>query len=65
MCEATAYIMDKDGKEELLLADVDLIEPQDDGSMRLVSIYGEQKTINAKIKSMSLVNHRVVFAPGA
>ena len=65
MCEATAYIMDKEGKEELLLADVDLIEPQDDGSMRLVSIYGEQKTVNARIKSMSLVNHRVVFAPSA
>ena len=65
MCEATAYIMDKEGKEELLLADVDLIEPQEDGSMRLVSIYGEQKTVNARIKSMSLVNHRVVFAPAA
>lgn len=62
MCEANAYIVNQDGKEDLLLADVDLIEPQDDGKIRLISIYGEQKVLDAKIKSMSLVNHRVVLA---
>ncbi|MBI4798191.1 MAG: CooT family nickel-binding protein [Desulfarculus sp.] len=63
MCEATAYII-KNGQEELLLADVDVIEPQEDGLVRLVSIYGEQKVLKASIKSMSLVNHRVVLAQG-
>ena len=63
MCEATAYIV-KNGSEELLLADVDVIEPQADGMVRLVSIYGEQKVLKAQIKSMSLVNHRVVLAQG-
>ena len=63
MCEATAYIVDKDGKEALLLADVDVIEPQEGGQMRLVSIYGEQKVLKAAIKSMSLVNHKVVLVP--
>ncbi len=62
MCEATAYLLKKSGQEELLLADVDLIEPQDGGQVRLVSIYGEQKVLRAQIKSMSLVNHRVVLA---
>jgi predicted RNA-binding protein len=62
MCEANAYYLDKEGKEELVLADVDLIEPQEDGQIRLVSIYGEQKLVKADIKSMSLVNHRVVLA---
>ncbi|MBU1274685.1 MAG: CooT family nickel-binding protein [Proteobacteria bacterium] len=62
MCEATAYLLNKSGQEELYLADVDLIEPQDDGKLRLVSIYGEQKTLAGRIKSMSLVNHRVVLA---
>ncbi len=62
MCEATAYIVDKDGREEVLLADVDLIEPEEGGKIRLVSIYGEQKVVEAELKSMSLVNHRVVFA---
>jgi predicted RNA-binding protein len=62
MCEANAYLVNREGKEDLLLADVDLIEPQSDGKIRLVSIYGEQKVLKAKIKSMSLVNHRVVLA---
>ena len=62
MCEATAYVLDNDGKEQVLLADVDVIEPEDGGQVRLVSIYGEQKIISGHIKSMSLVNHRVVFA---
>jgi predicted RNA-binding protein len=62
MCEATAYLLRKNGDEELLLSDVDLIEPQDGGQMRLVSIYGEQKVLKASIKSMSLVNHRVVLS---
>jgi predicted RNA-binding protein len=62
MCEATAYLLNKNGDEELLLADVDLIEPQEGGRMRLVSIYGEQKVLKASIKSMSLVNHRVVLS---
>ncbi|MCB2228394.1 MAG: CooT family nickel-binding protein [Desulfarculaceae bacterium] len=62
MCEATAYILNNAGEEELYLSDVDLIEPTDDGKLRLVSIYGEQKTLAGRIKSMSLVNHRVVLA---
>jgi predicted RNA-binding protein len=62
MCEATAYLVRKNGEEELLLADVDLIEPLDGGQMRLVSIYGEQKMLKASIKSMSLVTHRVVLS---
>ncbi|MCA1989282.1 MAG: CooT family nickel-binding protein [Desulfarculus sp.] len=62
MCEATAYILNKEGQEQLLLADVDVIEPQGDGTTRLVSIYGEQKVLKARIKSMSLVNHKVVLA---
>jgi predicted RNA-binding protein len=62
MCEATAYLVNPSGEEELLLADVDVIEPEE-GKIRLVSIYGEQKVVEADIKSMSLVNHRVVLAP--
>lgn len=62
MCEATAYILKKSGEEELLLADVDVIEPDQEGQVRLVSIYGEQKVLKARIKSMSLVNHKVVLA---
>ncbi len=59
MCEAAAYIL-KDGKEELLLQDVDLIEP-DGENLRLVSIFGEQKVIKATIQSLNLVNHKVIL----
>ncbi|MHB8068649.1 MAG: CooT family nickel-binding protein [Desulfobaccales bacterium] len=59
MCEAAAYIL-KDGKEELLLQDVDLIEPDGD-NLRLVSIFGEQKIIKASIQSLNLVDHKVLL----
>ncbi len=48
MCEANTYIS-KDGQEELLLEAVDVIEPIEEGEYRLISIYGEQKTIKGKI----------------
>jgi len=60
MCEASAYIL-KNGQEELLLSDVDIIEPEDDGGLRLVNIFGEQKVIKAAIHSLNLVNHKVIL----
>ncbi len=60
MCEANAY-MDKDGREELILESVDLVEPQEDGGFLLVDIFGRQKTVKARLKRMNLVNHRIVF----
>ncbi len=59
MCEAAAYIL-KDGKEELFLQEVDVIEPDGD-NLRLVNIFGEQKIIKAAIHSLNLVNHKVVL----
>ena len=59
MCEAAAYVL-KDGKEELLMSEVDLIEPDGD-VLRIVNIFGEQKTIKAQIKSLNLVNHKVIL----
>lgn len=60
MCEANAYI-EKDGREELVLESVDLVEPQEDGRFLLVDIFGQQKTVKGRLKSMNLVNHRIVF----
>lgn len=60
MCEANAYF-DNDGIEETILEAVDVIEPEEDGSYRLVSIFGEQKTVSGKIKYLNLVNHKIVF----
>jgi predicted RNA-binding protein len=59
MCEAAAYIL-KNGREELVLSDVDVIEP-DGERLRLVNIFGEQKTLRASILSLNLVNHKVIL----
>jgi predicted RNA-binding protein len=59
MCEASAYVL-KNGQEELLLSDVDIIEPDGDG-LRLVNIFGEQKVVKADIQRLNLVNHRIIL----
>ncbi|MBU2547352.1 MAG: CooT family nickel-binding protein [Proteobacteria bacterium] len=60
MCEAAAYL-NKDGRDELILEAVDVIEPENGDAYRLVSIFGEQRIVKARIKSINLVNHRIVF----
>jgi len=61
MCEANAYII-KDGQEELFLESVDIIEPDEaSASYRLVTIYGDQKTLKGRIRYMNLVNHKILF----
>jgi predicted RNA-binding protein len=62
MCEANAYWF-ANGEENLILESVDVIEPQPDGGFLLVDIFGQQKTLKAKLKLMNLVNHRIVFEP--
>jgi predicted RNA-binding protein len=60
MCEANAFFF-KNGDEELILESVDLVEPEEQDKFRLVSIFGEQKIIKAKLKSMNLVGHKILF----
>jgi predicted RNA-binding protein len=60
MCEANAFIL-RNGEEKLLLESVDLVEPEEEGQIRLVNIFGEQKIIKGKLKSMNLVNHKILF----
>ncbi len=60
MCEANAYYY-KNGKEELVLESVDIIEPEEKSGFRLVSIFGDQKFIKGRLKTMNLVNHKIVF----
>jgi predicted RNA-binding protein len=59
MCEATAYLL-RNGQEELILKDVDVIEPDGD-NVRIVSIFGEQKVLKAEIHSLNLINHKVLL----
>ena len=59
MCEASAYLM-KEGQEELLLESVDTLENQGD-EISMVNIFGEQKRIKARIRSLSLVDHKIIL----
>ncbi|MDY6830652.1 MAG: CooT family nickel-binding protein [Thermodesulfobacteriota bacterium] len=58
MCEANAYIVDETGENTLVMEAVDLVEPEEDG-IKLISIFGEQKFLKAKIHSLSLVDHKI------
>ena len=60
MCEANAYVS-HNGKDELILESVNLIEPQVDGGFLLVDIFGNQKIIRARLKRMNLVDHKIIF----
>ena len=59
MCEANAYLL-KQGKEELVLEDVSILRPEEDG-LYLQNIFGEQKRVRARIKELSLVDHRIIL----
>jgi predicted RNA-binding protein len=61
MCEATAYFL-KDGKEEKLLECVDQFE-SGDGEIRLINIFGEEKRVRARIKRLSLLEHKIILEP--
>jgi predicted RNA-binding protein len=57
MCEANAYLIGED-EPTLIMEAVDTVEPEEDG-IKLVSIFGDQKFIKARIHSLSLVDHKV------
>ena len=57
MCEANAYLV-KGEEKELIMEAVDTVEPEDDG-LRLISIFGDQKFIKARIHSLALVDHHI------
>ena len=61
MCESSAYVL-KDGKEELVLEGVDLLENKK-GEIILINMFGEQKTVKAKVKALSLVDHKIILEP--
>ncbi len=57
MCEANAYLIEGDQKN-LIMEAVDTVEPEENG-IRLISIFGDQKFLKAKIESLSLVDHKI------
>ena len=68
MCESNIYVVapgESDAEGELFLEAVDKLLPEEDGSWRVTSIFGEQKILNGHIRSMHLVDHRIIFERSA
>ena len=59
MCEANAYILEN-GKEQLVLESVDILRLEGDG-VYMLSAFGEQKTVSARIKEIRLMDHKIIL----
>ena len=59
MCEANAFLVEGENNE-LIMEAVDTIEPQD-GGIKLMNIFGDQKVLKAHIHSLSLVDHKILL----
>ncbi len=59
MCEASVFCV-KDKKEELVLADVEVLRPEGE-FIFLKNIFGEQKRVKGRIREMNLVEHRILL----
>lgn len=57
MCEANAYMLIEE-RESLIMEAVDLVQPEE-GGIRLISIFGDQKFIKGHIHALSLVDHKI------
>jgi predicted RNA-binding protein len=61
MCEAHAFIL-KEGKEEKVLENVDLVELEGD-EVRLTNIFGEQKSLQARLRLYDNNERKILFEP--
>jgi len=61
MCESTAYVL-KDGKEEVILENVDFLE-NGEKQVKLVDLFGEEKVVKARLKTLSLLDHKIILEP--
>ena len=60
MCEAAAYIV-KGDTEELVMEEVAHIRPVGD-KLELVTIMGETKIVDAKIKEINMLRHKIILS---
>ena len=61
MCEAHAFMI-KDGIEEKIMESVDVVELEGN-EVKLVNIFGEQKTLKAMLKLYNNSEGKIVFEP--
>jgi predicted RNA-binding protein len=61
MCESTAYLL-KNGTEDPIVESVALLEVED-GQIKIVNLYGEERKIKARVSVLSLVEHKIILEP--
>ena len=61
MCEAIVYLV-KDGKQEQIMRDVVLLQPEDDRIL-LAELLGERKSVRASIQKIDFLRHVVYLTP--
>lgn len=59
MCQSNAYL-EHDGQQQLIIEDVGLMRPEGD-KILLISIFGEEELVDAKIKMIDLLHHKIVL----
>jgi predicted RNA-binding protein len=59
MCQTTAYFMEGD-QEVPLFQDVVSIEPEE-GTLKMVNLFGEEKSVAGRIKQIDLLAHKIVI----
>ena len=57
MCESSAYLI-QDGKEELILENVEELYTEGN-TVKIVNLFGDQKSVDAEIKQISFVNNKI------
>lgn len=60
MCESRVYL-DSDGKRESIMNSVIVVRPEEDGSIFLANLLGEQKVVRAKVKEIKLLEHKIIL----
>jgi predicted RNA-binding protein len=61
MCEAAVYVR-RDAGEELFLESLEALEVKGE-SVEMTDIFGEQEKLKARVKILSLVDHRILLEP--
>jgi len=60
MCESKAYLI-SEGSTLQIMESVICVIPNDDGSIFLEDILGDQKTVKGRIKEIKLLDHKILI----
>lgn len=62
MCEANAYLKKSEEESLMVMENVYNLKPES-GKILLENIFGEQKLIDAEIRQISLMEHKILLEP--